>query len=219
MTTRLAYLSRTSLLLSPVLILAVLTGCESGTKRASPEASKPAVQAQPKAPMPYTAKPCFDRMTDLAQRWTADAVPFHVESELNSESNGQAGRATVWRGMFASPGRRTMRTFICSGSRLAEAPPYGVTSTAETAYPPSVTGLAFIPSYLQADSDKAFAEAQKHGGAALLKKDPNQPVLYMLEWDPKAKLLLWYVVFGKSQSDSKGIGVINATTGAFVRAK
>jgi hypothetical protein len=219
MTTPLAYLSSASLLLSTTLILALLTGCESSPKPASPEASKPAVQAQPKAPTPYTAKPCLDRMTDLARRWTLDGMPCHVESEPNSESNGQGGKATVWRGMFASPSRRTMRTYICSGSHLPEAPPLGVTSTAEAAYHPSVVGLAFIPSYLQADSDKAFAEVQKHGGAALLKKDPNQPVIYMLEWDPKAKVLLWYVIFGKSQSDSKGIGVINATTGAFVRAK
>lgn len=175
-------------------------------------------QTQKKDPNLYTARSCFSRMTDMAQRWSPDAMPFHLESDLNAESTGQAGQATVWRGLFASPSRRTFKNFICSGSRLPDAPPLGVTATAEMPYSPNVPSLLFHPSYLQTDSDKAFAIAQGHGGADLIKRDPKQPVVYLLAWDPKQKALLWYVTYGKSANERKGIGVINASTGAFLRA-
>jgi len=111
-----------------------------------------------------------------------------------------------------------MKSFVCSGSRLPSAPARGYTSSAETAYPPNVPGLLFDPSYFQNDSDKAYATTLEHGGAALVKQDPQQPIVYLLDWDAKQKALLWTVIYGKTQADRKGIGVVNAATGAFVRA-
>jgi hypothetical protein len=175
-------------------------------------------QTQKKEPSLYTARSCFSRMTDMARRWSPDALPFHLESDLNSESTGQAGQVSVWRGLFASQSRRTFKTFICSGSRLPDAPPLGVTATAEMPYSANVPSLLFVPSYLQTDSDKAFTILQGHGGAELLKRDPKQPVLYLLAWDAKQKALLWYVTYGKSPTDRKGFAVLNASTGAFLRA-
>ena len=68
------------------------------------------------------------------------------------------------------------------------------------------------------DSDKAFAVAQENGGANLFKKDPQQPVIYSLDWDGKRKELVWGIMYGSSRSDSKGVGVVDATTGKFLRA-
>jgi len=194
----------------------VLVGCES--KPTTPETPTAPALATKKEPTIYTAKQCFTSMVNLAQRWQPDALPFHLESELTTETNGQEGKATIWRAYFGSASRGTMKTFVCSGSRVPSAPASGFTSTAETPYAPNVPGLMFQTSYLQTDSDKAFALAQQHGGEALTKKDPQQPVTYLLDWDGKSKALLWYVIYGKNQSESKGIGVINAASGAFVRA-
>ena len=175
-------------------------------------------QTQKKEPSLYTARSCFTRMADMAQRWSPDALPFHLESDLNPESTGQGGQVTVWRGLFASQTRRTFKTYTCSGSRLPDAPPMGVTASAEMPYSPNVPSLLFVPSYLQADSDKVFTTLQGHGGADLIKKDPKQPVMYLLTWDTKQKALLWYVTYGTSATDRKGFAVVNASTGAFMRA-
>lgn len=176
------------------------------------------IETEKKDPILYTGKPCFTRMSDMAQRWSPDALPFHMESALNAESNGQGGKATIWRGLFASPSRGTFKTFTCSGSRLKEEAAVGVTSTAETASSPVVASLLFHPSFLQTDTDQAFATAQQHGGEALVKKDPKQPIVYILEHDAKNKGVFWYVVYGTSESERKGIGVIDATNGTFIRA-
>ncbi len=197
------------------------SGCSSTPEKTAGNQPSPLLTAsttEKKEPQLYTGKPCFTRMSDMAQRWSPDALPFHMESSLTTEASGQEGKATVWRALFASPSRGTFKTFTCSGSRLPDQPPLGITSTVESTSNPVVATLEFDPFALQTDSDKAFAVAQQHGGANLLKKDPQQPVVYILERDAKQKALFWYVIYGKSQSEAKGIGVINASTGAFVRA-
>ena len=202
-------------ILTIAIIFLLACGSTSPAPQPTAATSTPAVQ---KEPVLYTAKQCFTSMVGLAQRWTPDAMPFHMESELTSEATGQGGKATIWRAIFASQSRGTMESFICSGSRLPSSPALGFTSTAENAYPPNVPAMLFLPSYFQTDSDKAFDASLEHGGTAMIKKDPKQPVVYLLDWDPKTRQLLWSLIYGKSQADRQGLCVVNATTGGFIRA-
>jgi len=174
--------------------------------------------AAKKEPVLYTAKSCFSQIASQAARWQPDAMPFHMESGLNAESTGQNGKSTVWRAMFASPSRGTWRSFTCSGSRLIEEPPIGVTGSLEVASAPDTPRLMFQSLLLIVDSDKAFETAQENGGAKLVKQNPQQPVLYALNWDAKNKQLVWAVLYGTSFNQSKGIGVVDATSGKFLRA-
>jgi Herpesvirus dUTPase protein len=205
------------LAVAPAIML--MTACSSpSTPSSGGSQTQSAAAPAKKEPVLYTGKACFSQMTGMAARWQPDAVPFHMESALNAESSGHDGKATIWRGMFASPNRRTYKVFTCSGSRLREEAPIGITSGAEVAYGPTVPALLFQAFLLNTDSDQAYALAQEKGGAKLMEKNPQQPVLYTLDWNPKDKALLWVVFYGSSTSDSKGIGVIDATTGKFLRA-
>jgi len=197
-----------------LLVVITLVGCSSQPTQPTSTA-KPAAVPQKETTL-YTAKGCFNSMVSLAQRWQPDAMPFHLESDFNADATGQDGKATVWRGFFASRTKATMRTFICSGSRLADAPPYGFTDTVETAYGGNVPALMFLPSYFLVDSDKAYAATLDHGGKPLIEKDAKQPVIYLLDWDPKKKELTWTVIFGKSQADRQGLALISARTGSFI---
>lgn len=199
-----------------LLLTLILAGCASTPPAATPPpTTTPQAQTEPTL---YTAKQCFGSMVNLAQRWQPDALPLHMESELTSETSGQGGKSTIWRAIFASQSRGAMKSFVCSGSREPSAPARGYTSSAELPYPPNVPALVFDPAYFQNDSDKTFATTLEHGGAALIKQDPKQPVVYLLDWDGKQKALLWTVLYGKTQSDRKGVCVVNAATGAFIRA-
>ncbi|HVM94038.1 MAG TPA: hypothetical protein VMT67_14550 [Terriglobales bacterium] len=195
-----------------------LVGCgESATQSSNtpPAASAPAPK---KEPVLYTGKSCLSQMAGMAARWAPDALPYHLESQFNSESDGKDGKATVWQAMFASPSRRTYRVFTCSGSRLPDSPPLGVTSTPEAVFSPNVAQLMFQSFQLNTDSDAAYAMSQQKGGDKLLEKNPKMPVLYLLDWDTKNKELLWVVVYGDSPAQAKGRGVIDATSGKFLRA-
>jgi hypothetical protein len=196
----------------------LMIACSTSTTPTSDSQPQSPPAAVKKDPVPYTGKACFSQMTGMAGRWQPDAVPFHMESALNAESNGHDGKSTIWRGMFASPTRQTYKVFTCSGSRLRDEAPIGVTSGAEITYGPTVPSLMFQAFLLNVDSDQAYAVAEEKGGSKLLEKDPQQPVLYTLDWNPKDKALLWVVYYGNSTKESKGIGVIDASSGKFLRA-
>ena len=204
-----------AILLSCVIFVA----CSSGpTTPSASQSATPAPAAEKKEPVLYTGKNCLSQMANAAARWQPDAMPVHMESNLNAESTGQGGRSSVWRAMFASPSRGTNRTFTCSGSRLKEEAPIGVTTSAETASSPDIARSMFQPMLLIVDSDKAYTTAQENGGANILKKNPQQPILYSLDWDSTKKELVWGILYGTSRSDSKGVGVIDASNGKFLRA-
>jgi hypothetical protein len=199
-----------------VLLFAFLPGCESPP-------SKPAEQAKPAEPIKkevsfYTGKQAFNATNSLAVRWMADAQPVRLESKLTTETNGQGGKATIWRAGFISPSKGMIKFFVYSGSRLPDSPPYGVSSDNEAPYSADVAQLAYPAALLKTDTDAAFDTAQQHGGANLLKKDPNQPIIYVLLWDPPKHSLYWHVVYGSDEKSTKGSGVINAVTGAWVGA-
>lgn len=200
-----------------VLFLTAIVLIACGSPAPAPSSTQPSAAVK-KEPALYTGKSCLSQMASAAARWQPDALPVHMESHLNAESNGQEGKSTVWRAMFASASRGTNRTFTCSGSRLKEEPSIGVTGSAETTSAPGMANSMFQPFLMTVDSDKAYATALEHGGDALLKKDPKQPVLYTLDWDGRNKQLVWGVMFGTSAADSKGVGVIDASNGKFLRA-
>lgn len=203
-----------------IVSFAILTaGCNSNeSKPAESTAAKPAPPPSTE-PMPYTGQEAFNRMMGLALKWSPDAQPARLESVLTPEANGQNGKSTVWRGYFASPSRRATKTIVCSGSRRPDAPPFGVSTEGNDGpYNAEAANLAFLPLLVKTDTDKAFEIAQQHGGEAIVKKDAQQPITYVLLKDKKQNVPVWYVIYGASEKDRKGIGVINATTSAFVSA-
>ncbi|MGA8537913.1 MAG: hypothetical protein WB566_00355 [Terriglobales bacterium] len=204
-----------------ILALAILTaGCSSEQSRPKESTSEaPAAQPPKTEPVFYTGQEAFNRMIGLAMRWSTDAQPARLESVLTTETTGQGGKSTVWRGYFVSPSRRSTKTIVCSGSRRPDAPPFGVSAQGdEGAYNAEAANLAFLPLLVKTDTDKAYAMTLQHGGDAILKKNAQQPVIYVLLKDRKQNVPVWYVIYGTSEKDRKGIGVINATTGMFVSA-
>ncbi len=198
-----------------VLNVGILSGCSN-----QPPANRAAEQhssvAQTKEPVLYTARECLRQVEGQAHLWAADAKPIHLESTLTSESSGRDGKAAVWQFMYISAHRNAMRSFACSGSREPSAPAFGVSTGLDMPLPRD--GSPFESFLLKTDSDKAFEVAQGHGGEALFKKDSAQPVTYLLEMARGQTVPYWYVIYGKDLKNQKGIGIINATTGAFVRA-
>ena len=203
-----------------VISVAVLTaGCGSTENNGGPENSASPAPSQSKEPVLYTGQEAFNRMMGLALKWSADAQPARLESVLTTETTGQNGKSTVWRGFFASPRRRSVKTIVCSGSRRPDAPPFGVSAEgSEGAYNADAANLAFLPLLVKTDTDKAFEITRQHGGDAILKKNAQQPITYLLLKDRKQNVPVWYVIYGTSEKDRKGISVINATTGAFISA-
>ena len=194
-------------LLFAILAAGLLAGCSSEpSKPAAPEASKP------KAPEAITGSSALYKCYISARGWASDAQPFRAESRAAADSNGHDGKAGEWRVGFATPSLRSTKFYTWANNDIS----HGVDDTYS---PTNSSTQVFNVQFLKADTDKAFAAAQQHGGDALLQAEPNIPVLYVLDWDRQKNELLWHVIYGTDRESAKLRVAVNASTGDFSRVE
>jgi hypothetical protein len=188
-----------------VAILAVgLAACSSEpAKQATTESS------QPKAPEQITGSSAFYKCYISARGWAQDAQPFRVESALSKGGDGKAGE---WRSGFASVAQHATRSYVWSNGDISH-------SVEDTYSPTNSSTLVFNVQFLKVDTDKAFAVAQEHGGAKLLEKTPDTPVLYILDWNRQTNELLWHVIYGTDRETAALRVAVDASTGKFARVE
>jgi hypothetical protein len=188
--------------------LTLIAGCSSEPSKPAPPAEKP----QPKPPEQITGSAAFYKCYISARGWAADAQPYRVESEPTTDSKGRDGKAAEWRASFASPSLHTVRPYTWA---LGD-----VSHSVEDAYSPTNSSTQiFNVQFLKTDTDKAFSIAQEHGGEKLLQKEPETPVLYVLEWDRQTNSLLWHVIYGTDRDTAKLRVAVNASTALFSRVE
>jgi len=196
------------------LITMSFVGCTSKPEQS--ESAKPA----PKPAEYLTGRVAFQKMYLTARGWSGDATPFRLQSQYTADAPVGEGKAGLWRASFASPARRMMKMFIWSGLVGPDAPERGVTFTTEDSWSTSNTSThPFNFEFIKIDSDKAYEVAEKNGGSKLTKKDPKQPVYFILDWDNAKNMLVWHVIYGTNQDDTKLRIAVNASTGEFERVE
>lgn len=205
---------RKRLLVAVVAALCTVLGCSSS----QPGQGEQKSQTAPKPTERQTGREAFQRLYVAARAWAGDIKPFRLQSEAVSDANGQDGKAAVWRASFASPSRRSIKTYAWSGT--GDANSRGMTPGTEDTYNPSNSATqVFDVAFLKIDTDKAFEVAQQHGGDKLTKKDAAQPVTYVLEWAGSQNKLIWHIIYGSSAADAKLRISVDATTGDFLRVE
>jgi hypothetical protein len=191
----------------PILAAGLMAGCSS-------EPGKPAQveTAQTKAPDTITGSSAFYKCYVSARLWATDAQPYRAESQITPDSKGRDGKAGAWRVGFASPSQHSTKPFTWSNGDISH-------SIDDTYSPTNSSTQIFNVQFLKADTDKAFAIAQQHGGDKLLENEPDTPVLYVLEWDRLTNELLWHVIYGTDRETAKLRVAVNASTGNFSRVE
>ena len=187
-----------------ILAAGLMAGCSS-------EPSKPitAEKPQPKAPEEITGSSAFYKCYASARLWAPDAQPYRVESGGTKSRDGKSGE---WRVGFASPSLRTTKSYTWANGDIS----HGVDDTYS---PTNSSTQVFNVQFLKVDTDKAFAVAQQHGGEKLLEKEPDTPVLYVLDWNRQTNDLLWHVIYGTDRDTAKLRVAVNASTGEFSRVE
>ncbi len=204
-----------------VFLLAMFIGCNS-------EPQKPVEPEKPKAADLLAGRSAFQKMFIQARHWATDAQPYILQSQTNSDSKGHelvngkqaGGKSAMWRSGFASPGQmRATKPFMWSGTDAPGAPSRGVSFGTEDTYSPTNTNTRiFDTNYLKVDSDQAFDVAQKHGGDKILEKNPDQPVIYILDFN-RSNELIWHVIYGADRDTAKLRVAVNATTGEYMHVE
>jgi len=196
-----------------LLVLALLPGC-------STKPSMPAEPPKPKTPDLLTGRSAFQKMYIQAHGWSGDAKPFRLESQANKDSNGRDGKSAIWRASFASSSKGSVKPFVWSGTDSSDAPSRGVTPGSEDSYSASNSNTqVFDVAFMKVDSDKAFEEAQRHGGDKVLAKTPDIPVLYICDWRGSENKLIWHVIYGTDRDSAKLKVAVDASSGEFLNVE
>jgi hypothetical protein len=195
-------------LLAALLFALLLGGC-STTEAPRKEAEKPKNEY-------VTGRVAFQKLLVQAHLWQPDAGPYAMESQYTKDAPVLEGRAGVWRGRFASPRHGAVKAYLWSGVTSSDAPEAGINPSAEDTYSPTnLSTQPFDLVYLKKDSSDALTVAQAHGGKKLTDKDPKQPIIFQLDWNPRTTKLIWHVVYGDSLPNAKLRVAVDATTGDF----
>lgn len=203
-----------------MLSLSLLLSCSSEKKPSTEAPAQPAAKPAEKVAQYDTGRAAFQRMFVAARLWAPDVRPFRLQSQFTSDAPTAEGKAGLWRASFASPSRRMMKLFAWSGLVGPDAPEAGVTFSAEDTWSSSNSSTQpFDLAFLKVDSDKAYEVAQKNGGEKLTKKDPKQPVTFLLSWDASKNQLVWHVLYGDNPSEAKLRIAVDATSGNFIRVE
>jgi len=194
-------------LLVAVLAAGFMAACSS--QPSQPTAPQP---AQPKAPQTITGSAAFFKCYVAARGWAGDAQPYRVESHPNADSKekDRDGKSAEWRVAFASPAQRSTKLYTWADGDISPGS-LGAYSAANS------STMVFNVQFIKADTDKAFAVAQQHGGDKLLAAEPDTPVLYVLDWNRPANKALWHVIYGTNPDTAKLRVAVNASTGEFVK--
>jgi len=199
------------------LTLAILVSCSSEKKASTESPSQPAAKPAVKEAQYDTGRTAFQRMFVAARAWAPDVRPFRLQSQFTVDAPIAEGKSGLWRASFASPSKRMMKLFVWSGLVGPDAPEQGISFSAEDSWSASNSAtLPFDIAFLKVDSDKAYEMAQKNGGEKLTKKDPRQPVIFVLSWDATKNQLVWHVLYGENPSEAKLRIAVDATSGAFL---
>jgi hypothetical protein len=194
-------------LLVAILAAGFMAGCSS-----QPSQPTTAQSAQPKAPATTTGNAAFFKCYVAARGWAGDVKPYRVESHPTGDSKekDRDGKSAEWRVAFASPSQHASKPYIWADGEISHGPD-------DTYSEANSSTLVFNVQSLKADTDKAFAVAQQHGGDKLLQKEPDTPVLYVADWNRPTNKVLWHVIYGTSKDTAKLRVAVDASTGEFVK--
>ena len=197
-----------------------LAGCSNPPANdTKPEAGPAAASKAKKDAAPAqleSGREAQQKLYAAARNWAIDSQPLKLAS--NPRKGDAGGSAAVWSATFASAAKKSIRNFMWSGATGEDAPESGISQgSIDTYSPDNASTRPFDMNYLKVDSTEAFEMAQKHGGAKIIKKEPDTIVQCALLWDPRASRLLWSIKYAPNGAESKLNVIVNATTGQFVR--
>lgn len=208
---------RSALAVAPIAVLLLLCSCSSQPSQPSAGDESAAKTAEPAAPAgPVTAKTAYWEMYKSAYKWAPDIVALRLTPKDVPGLAKESGKASVWEGTFASPGKHSYCLFTYA---VAAQPPdiyKGVTVGNPIPWGGETREVMPINmSEVQIDSDAAYAAAASDGEAWLKKNPEKKLTSFQLGYGYSFPAPVWYVMWGDKKSGY--LAYVNATTGKVLR--
>ncbi len=187
----------------------LLAGC---SEPAAPTAAK---QEEAK-PAPITGQSALFKMYQAARTWAPDVAVLKLDSVRLDGVPDQPGKSGGWEAVFTSAQRAAARSYTWYAVDQEPTIHKGVFAGSERSYSGAHSETTpFLIADVKIDTDAALATAKGKEGA-YEKKNPGQPILYLLEKSAKFANPAWRVIWGESVGTSGFSVYVDATTGAFL---
>jgi hypothetical protein len=187
----------------------LLVGC---SEQPAPPA---AAQKEEAKPEPITGQSALFKMFQVARSWAPDAAVLKLTSTHVEGVADQPGKSGGWSAVFVSAERASSRSFTWYAVDQEPTIHKGVFPGAEESYSRGTTA-PFPIGDVRIDTAAALDTA-KIKEADYEKKNPGQPVIYLLEKTAKFPNPAWRVIWGDSVSTSGFSVFVDATAGTFLQ--
>jgi hypothetical protein len=179
------------------------------------ESAPPAPKLPEKPEEPITGRTAFQRVFGTARAWAPDIQILRMQNVNLKEVPSAEGKAGAWLITFVSPSRQQARTFSWSAIE-GEGLHKGVFSQpAEDYSGPRGQSSPFLLQALKTDTDAALETAIKKS-ADYVKKNPDKPIIFLLEQTKRHPSPTWRVIWGDSVGTSNYSVFIDAATGQYI---
>jgi hypothetical protein len=188
----------------------LLVGC---SEQPAPPAAAKKEEAKPE---PVTGQSALFKMYQVARNWAPDAAVLKMESVRMDGVPDQPGKSAGWEAVFTSDQRDSSHTFTWYAVDQEPNIHKGVFAGSEE----NLSGgrretTPFLIADVKIDTDAALATA-KAKEEAFEKKNPGQPVIYLLEKSSKWAHPAWRVIWGETVSTSGFSVFVDASAGTFL---
>ncbi len=184
------------------------TACSSGPPPAPKKPAEP--------PKPVTGLSAIFKMYQLARTWAPDAMPLRAQSHLIPSVKPEPGKAAVWTATFVSESKKRQKTYSFS---VIEGDGWHKDAFAqqdESWMGATRQSQPFRIEALKVDTEKAWDTAVKKS-AEYMKKNPNTPVFFQVEYGDRFPNPAWRVVWGESISQSNYSIFVDSVSGEFLQ--
>jgi len=180
------------------------------------DAPKTVEEKQPPKPQEaLTGRQAFQRMYPQARGWAPDAQPLQIRSLKLAQVQAGDGKAGVWQVIFVSPSLGKAKTYTWSAVEGDGNLHEGVFGGLQEDYTPRADSSPFQISAIKVDSDEAYATAAKES-ADYIKKNPNKPVMFLMELGKRFPDVTWRVIWGDSVGTSDYSVFVDGSTGKYL---
>ena len=186
----------------------LLSSCTTEAPKVE-KAKEPAKPAEP-----VTGRYAFHQVYVAARTWGTDLQGLRVTSMRVGDQTAPPGKSYAWEITLVSPSKARQRTYIYSVVK-AENIHEGVFGGVDEPYQQRGQARLWNIQALKIDSDAAYEVAEKKS-ADYIKKNPDKPVMFLLEQTPRHPNLAWRVVWGPSVGASNYSVYVDASIGSYL---
>ena len=154
-------------------------------------------------------------MYPQARGWAPDAQPLEIRSLNLAQVKADQGKAGVWQVVFVSPSLGKAKTYTYSAVEADGSLHEGVFGGAEEELYAARRFVALPIAAIKVDSDEAYTTAAKES-ADYIKKNPDKPVMFLMELGKRFPDVTWRVIWGDSVGTSDYSVFVDGTTGKYL---